>query len=303
MNFYLSLFLKGIAMGAANVIPGVSGGTIAFITGIYERLINALKSFDLKALRFISKFDIPSFIKHVDLYFLIAVGGGIAVSILSLAKLLEFLFVNYEQLTLAFFFGLILASIVFVARGVENWSAVVISFLVAGCVIAVSIAFMVPASPNDSFFYILVCGIIAVCSMILPGLSGSYILLLMGNYVLVLNAISSFNFGIIVPLIVGCALGLVLFSRILSFLFANYKDHTIALLAGFVIGSLLIIWPWKETQYEDFSGKLKAVGYTWLWPEMGIQFMYAIILIVLGFMTVYLMEKTAGRAKASDKLD
>ena len=303
MNFYISLFLKGMAMGAANVIPGVSGGTIAFITGIYERFINALKSFDLKALRLLIRFDLQSLARQVDIYFLLAVGGGIVLSILSLAKVLEFLFVNYEQLTLAFFFGLIVASVVFVANGVDRWSAEVILLLLIGVAVAISIAFMVPASANDNFFYIFLCGIVAVCSMILPGLSGSYILLLMGNYVLVLKAISSFNFGIIIPLILGCAIGLVLFSRVLSYLFAHYKDHTIALLSGFVIGSLLIIWPWKETQYEELSGKLKATGYSWYWPELGIELFYAIILIVLGFLTVYLMEKSARRAEASEKLD
>ncbi len=280
-----------MAMGAANVIPGVSGGTIAFITNIYERLINALKAFDLLALRLLFRMEFKVLARKVDLAFLAAVGAGVVVSILSLAKALELAFVHYEELTLSFFFGLILASIISVGRQIGTWNmGPVVGFLV-GTTIAVSIAFLAPSSPNSDLFYVFLCGIVAVCSMILPGLSGSYILLLMGNYILVLQAISSFNFGILIPLLVGCVVGLVIFSRVLAYLFSHFKDLTVALLTGFVTGSLLIIWPWKRTQYESFEGKIKAVGYEWTWPSMDLGFGLSILLIVAGFAVVYFIDR------------
>jgi len=280
-------------MGAANVIPGVSGGTIAFITGIYERLINALKSFDLSILKLLTKGKFKEIIEKTDAKFLALVFLGVAISILSLAKLLELAFENYETLTLAFFFGLIIASVWAVGKQIGNWGSGVIVALLIGIIIAVGIAFLPPAQANSGFFYVFLCGVVAVCSMILPGLSGSYILLLMGNYVLVLRAISSLDFGILIPLMVGVVIGLVLFSRLLSYLFSHYKDLTIALLSGFVAGSLVIIWPWKETIYELFEGKEKATGYIWQLPIIDTQFFIALGLIVLGFFTVWFIEKQA----------
>lgn len=296
MQPYLGWFLKGLAMGAANVIPGVSGGTIAFITNIYERLINSLKSFDVKALGLLFNGKIRELIIKVDFWFLLSVLGGVAVSILSLAKLLEFLFINYETLTLAFFFGLIIASIIAVGTQVESWSVSAIVSLIIGTVIAISIAFLPPANANDAIGYVFLCGIVAVCSMILPGLSGSYILLLMGNYILALQAISGFNFKIIIPLMVGCVVGLLLFSRLLSFLFAHYKSQTIALLTGFVTGSLIIIWPWKTAEYLIVEDKQKVVSYTWEIPAMDEMLLGAMLLILIGFSLVMLIER-AGRTK------
>lgn len=297
MQPYLGWFFKGIAMGAANVIPGVSGGTIAFITNIYERFINALKSLDLEAVNLLFKGKIRDLVEKVDFWFLLSVLGGVAVSILSLAKLLEFLFLNFETLTLAFFFGLIVASILAVGTQVGSWSASAIISLVIGTAIAVSIAFLPPANANDAVWYVFLCGVVAVCSMILPGLSGSYILLLMGNYILVLQAISGFKFKIIIPMAVGCITGLLVFSRLLSYLFAHYKSQTIALLTGFVTGSLVIIWPWKIAEYMTVEGKQKVVGYTWEWPELNGHFAFALTLILVGFGLVMLIER-AGQAKS-----
>ena len=284
--------LKGAAMGAANVIPGVSGGTIAFITGIYERLINSLKSLDLHAFSLLISGKIRQLFAYIDFYFLSALVIGIALSILSLARILEWAFVNHEIFTLSFFFGLILASVYGVGKEIRHLFSprVIITFLV-GCGIAVSIAFLNPATANDGYFYVFLCGIVAVCSMILPGLSGSYILLLMGNYVLVLRAISSLDFGILLPLAVGCVVGLVVFSRLLSFLFSHYKNMTVSLLTGFVAGSLLIIWPWKTTEYVELTGgKIKAVGYNWFLPEIDSGFFVAFLLALIGFILVYGME-------------
>lgn len=286
-------------MGAANVIPGVSGGTIAFITGIYERFIHALKSIDLTAVKLLFSFKFKELFDRVDALFLLIILSGVGISILSLANVLEWAFLNYETLTLAFFFGLIIASVLGVGRQVGRWTLPVIIALLIGISIAVFIAFLPPAESNSAVWYIFLCGVVAVCSMILPGLSGSYILLLMGNYLLVLQAISSFDLKIIVPLAVGCAVGLAAFSRLLSYLFEHAKDLTIALLTGFVIGSLLIIWPWKLTHYQQITEeKLKAVGYEWLLPSIDGSFFIALSLMVLGFLLVYGMEKAAAGKNA-----
>lgn len=280
-----------MAMGAANVIPGVSGGTIAFITGIYERLIGALRHIDVEAIKFFFKGKWKEFSTHIDLAFLFWVFLGVCISILSLAKGLEWAFSNHESLTLAFFFGLIVASIIGVGRQISEINVSVILALVIGSGIAVGIAFLPPATENTSTLYIILCGAVAVCSMILPGLSGAYILLLMGNYVLVISSVGSLNFGILGPLMIGVILGLILFSRLLHWLFENYKDATIALLTGFVAGSLLIIWPWKNTTYAIINGKSKAIGYDWLVPNVDSNFVIAVALMAVGFVLVSLLDK------------
>lgn len=292
MKQYLAWIIRGIAMGAANVIPGVSGGTIAFITGIYERLINGLKSFDREALILLFTGRIKDFSNKTDLQFLISIFTGIGIGILGFARVLEYAFQNHESQTLSFFFGLIIASIIGVGKQIENYSLVVISGLIVGAVLAGGIAFLPPAAANASFLYLTLCGMVAVCSMILPGLSGSYILLLMGNYVLVLQAINSVDISILAPVALGCISGVLVFSWLLSFLFKHYKNLTISLLTGFVAGSLAVIWPWKTTTYMLLeSGKQKATGYSWHWPEMDGAFMWAMVLALVGFLLVWSMEK------------
>lgn len=294
MKAYIGHALKGLAMGAANVIPGVSGGTIAFVTGIYERLINSVKSYDLAAVKLLLSGQWKVFVEKTDFYFLFSILLGVAISIVSLAKVLEFAFVNYESYTLAFFFGLIIASIIGVGKQIAEFSFTNIIFLIIGTAIAVGIAFLPPAEANDSFLYLILCGAVAISSMILPGLSGSYILLLMGNYVLVMQSISSFDFAVLVPIAIGCIVGLLLFARFLSYLFKNYQDATVSLLTGFVAGSLVIIWPWKVTEFMTLeSGKEKATGYDWYWPAMNVDFLFAIGLMVFGFFLVWGIERLA----------
>ena len=247
-------FLKGFAMGAANVIPGVSGGTIAFITGIYERLIEAVKSFDVGAAKLLFGFRFKDFAEKVDLRFLVALGLGIALSFLTLAPVLDWAFRDHETLVWAFFFGLIAVSIPAVGKMVRKWTAGAIVMLVIGCGVAVSLAFMTPASESSNPIYLMLCGVVAMCSMIIPGLSGSFVLLLMGNYKLVMidsfTALSSGQFGeslkILIPVGIGAVLGMVLLARLLSWLFKNHHDWAVALITGFVAGSLMIIWPWKD---------------------------------------------------------
>lgn len=290
-------------MGAANVIPGVSGGTIALITGIFERLIDAIKSFDATAIKLLFKGKIKDLIKYVDFYFLVAVFFGMVASVVSLAKLLEFLFANYPIYVWAFFFGLILASVYFVGKTIEKWTiSVVITFLI-GTAAAIVISVLNPAAQNDSFYYLIICGVVAICSMILPGLSGSFILILLGNYELVMiQAVNDLDFKIIVPVMIGAVGGLIAFSHILSWIYKKYKDQTISTLTGFILGSLAILWPWKHQIYKlDEAGNLllkdgeKIVqGYTRYIPEsFNTEVVIAVVLMICGIITISLIEKVA----------
>ena len=299
MKIYVVWVLKGLAMGAANIIPGVSGGTIAFITGIYERLINALKSFDLEAVKLLLSGKWRAFVEKTDLSFLAYIFLGIGIGIIGLAKVLGFAFENYQVLTLAFFFGLIIASIIGVGKQISKLTISSILGLAVGIILAGGIAFLPPTEANSSFIYLTICGIAAICSMILPGLSGSYVLLLMGNYVLVLQAINDVNVGILAPIALGCVLGMLFFSRLLSYLFKHFKDLTISLLTGFVIGSLAIIWPWKVTQYITLeNGKQKTSGYEWFLPDLGSEFFIALLLALIGFLIVWIMERYSSNSES-----
>ncbi len=292
-------------MGAANVIPGVSGGTIALITGIYERLINAIKSFDHRVLKLILQRDIKSAWQQVDGSFLVPVLAGVAISIVSLARILEFLLERYETLTMAFFFGLILLSVYFVGKTVRQWNAVTFVMLLAGTAVAVSIALLAPATENASFFYVFLCGIVAICSMILPGLSGSFILIIMGNYALILGAIGRGDVGILLPLLLGCVVGLIAFSHFLAWVFKHFHDQTIALMTGFILGSLAIIWPWKHTLTQMIAREGKpdknvVTGYDWYLPSLleSVNWL-AIGLIILGGLAIYLMERFSGGSRTA----
>lgn len=303
IKIYLNLALKGFAMGAANVIPGVSGGTIALITGIFERLIDAIKSFDTTAIKLLFKGKIKPFIQHVDLYFLVAVFSGAVASVVSLAKLLDFLFANYPIYVWAFFFGLILASVYYVGKRIEKWNGSVIITFILGTAVAIAISVLNPAAQNDSFYYLIICGIVAICSMILPGLSGSFILILLGNYELVMiQAVNNLDFKIIIPVMIGAIGGLIAFSHILSWIYKKYKDQTISILTGFILGSLAILWPWKHQIYKlDMAGNYllkdgeKIVqGYTRYMPEsFNNEVFIAIALMISGIITIYLIEKVA----------
>ena len=305
MKNYISLFFKGIGMGAANVVPGVSGGTIALITGIFEQLINAIKSFNLKALKLILKGDFKAFALHVDLKFLLVLFLGIAISILSLAKLFGYLLEYQPVYIYATFFGLILASIFFVGRTIEKWNFSVIVSLLVGTVIAVLITFLKPASENSSLLYLVICGIVAACSMILPGISGSFVLLLMGNYKLVMiDAVNDLNLIILIPVILGAAIGLILFSNVLSWVFKKYKTLTIALLTGFILGSIGVLWPWKVEVLATNSmgeiilknGKGIAEGYRWLMPEtFSTEVIFALLFMILGIAIIWITEYLATR--------
>lgn len=309
MKELLSWFFKGFGIGAANVIPGVSGGTIALITGIFERLINALKSFNLKALKLLFKFKIKELIEHSDLKFLATVLFGVLVSILTFAKLLEYLFYIYPIYVWAYFFGLIFSSVYFVGRTVEKFSLSVILSFIIGTAIAIWISFMNPAIENAAFYYLIICGVVAIVSMILPGLSGSFILILMGNYTLVLHSVNVLDFKVLLPVAIGVIIGLPAFSNILSWVYKKYKDITIASLTGFIFGSLMILWPWKNEIYLTDANGLEILnnkgeriisGYEKYVPNsINQEVLLVIILFLLGVLSVWAIEHFA--TKKEDK--
>lgn len=311
MKAYVFAMLKGVAMGVANVIPGVSGGTIALITNIFERLINAIKSFDFKALKLLLSGEFKAFAQHTDLYFLIAIFGGIFIAIISIARLFDYLFTHYPVYIWAYFFGLILASVYFVGKKIERWRISVLIFLLIGTSAAVVLSYLNPATENDGFIYLMACGVAAICSMILPGLSGSFVLILMGNYQLVMiEAVNDVRLDILFPVALGAVGGLLAFSHLLSWIFKRFRDQTIALLTGFIFGSLGVLWPWKHANYimmPDGSplvrdGEKVISGYTNYLPDaMQTEVIFAIILILTGILSIWVLEYTAIRFAAKAK--
>lgn len=287
-------------MGVANVIPGVSGGTIALITEIYEEIINSLKSFDKKALKLIFSADLSAFILHTNLYFLLCVFSGSIASVFSIASLFKYLFLHSPILIWAFFFGLIISSIYFVGKRIQQWNSSSILCLVIGTVAALFISFLTPASENSNLFFIFLCGIIGISGMMLPGLSGSFILILMGNYeLLMVTAVTELNILILSVFLLGSAFGLIIFSHILSWVLKHYKNQTLSLLTGFILGSLIIIWPWKEVAESIIvKGKEKVISYNWYFPhELNIETIIAILFLFLGIFSVYVLENFSANKK------
>ena len=306
MKQYFSLFLKGAAMGTANIIPGVSGGTIALIVGIFERLINAIKSFNITAIRLILKGDFKGFAQHTDLAFLITLFAGIGFAVIALARIFDYLFQVYPVYIWSFFFGLILASVYFVGKTVSKWNATTILTFAIGAIIALALMFMNPAVENTNFFYLILCGVVAICSMILPGLSGSFVLMLMGNYQLVaIDAINNFRFDILLPVAIGAVAGLLGFSYLLSWIFKKFRDQTIALLTGFILGSLGVIWPWKRTIHMLDSvgdlilkkGQPVVEKYVMFFPQLNLEFFIALFIMILGVISIWIIEKQASVEK------
>jgi putative membrane protein len=244
---YALLTLKGIGMGAADVVPGVSGGTIAFISGIYEELITSINNINLKALTVLRKDGFRAFWNHVNGTFFVFLFAGIGISIVSLAKLVSGLLESHPVLIWSFFFGLIIASVWLVSKSVEKWNPGAIGALVVGGAVAYYITTIQSVASVDAQWYILLSGALAICAMILPGISGAFILLLLGSYDKVLTAITEKDFMVIGLFAIGCGIGLLTFARVLKVLFTNFKNITVALLTGFMIGSLNKVWPWKET--------------------------------------------------------
>tara|TARA_B100000508_G_scaffold130740_1_gene118339 strand:+ start:48179 stop:49108 length:930 start_codon:yes stop_codon:yes gene_type:complete len=295
---YLAVTLRGIGMGAADVIPGVSGGTIAFITGIYEELISSLGNINFGALKVWKKDGFGSFWKHINGNFFVALFLGIGISVASLAKLVTYLLEHYPVLLWSFFFGLVLSSAILVLRTIKQWNAVVLIGLLIGTAVAGYISSIETVASGGESWYIVLSGAIAICAMILPGISGAFILVLLGSYNLVIEGIKDVDLKIIGLFAIGCIVGLLSFSRLLKYLFANFKNTVLAVLSGFLFGSLWKIWPWKNRVGDEplvvHSDGKEDWMLTNVLPanyEGMAQLGWAIGLAVLGFAIVFIMER------------
>ncbi|MBE7687628.1 DUF368 domain-containing protein [Tenacibaculum finnmarkense] len=296
---YLVIMLKGIAMGAADVVPGVSGGTIAFISGIYEELLNAISAVNLGLFKTLKKEGFKSAWKQLNGNFLAALFTGIFISIISLAKAIKWLLTNQPILLWAFFFGLVLASIIYIAKQIKQWNLKGISIGVLGVFFGYLITVLPAVNGQEvSYLFLVFSGAIASCAMILPGISGSYILLLIGVYPLVMSALTNRELKTISAILIGVVIGLTTFSKLLKWLFYNYKNEMLIALTGLMLGSLNKVWPWKTvlTTYTDRHGVVKPLLEKSVLPfsyDGNPELMYASILIIIGFLLILLLEKLA----------
>ncbi len=299
---YLIISLKGMAMGAADVVPGVSGGTIAFISGIYEELLTSISSINIATLKLLKTDGVKAVWKVINGNFLLALLIGIFVSIISLAKLISWLLENKPIMVWSFFFGLVLASIIYIGKQITKWNFITFVAFFIGIVLAYYITTLQPLiSENSSPLFMFLAGAIAICAMILPGISGAFILVLLGAYKPALEAIHNRDFKIIAILAFGAIVGLLSFSKVLKWLFSNYRNYTLALLTGFILGSLNKIWPWKET----LTWRVNSHGIKVPFNEQSIspfsfegdaQLVMAILLSVIGFSVIILLERVANNS-------
>lgn len=244
---YSGLFVRGMAMGAADVVPGVSGGTIAFITGIYDELLHSLQQINVKALLILKDEGIAAAWRYINGGFLLAVFAGVLLSLKTFAEVITIALEVYPILVWAFFFGLILASILYFARQQSGWRWKHWLACAAGAAVVFGVSLASPAQLPGHWWMLFLGGFIAICAMILPGISGSFLLLLMGLYPVFLKALSDFDLLSLASFGAGCVCGLLSFSRVLAWLLDSYHRVTLAVLIGFLVGSLNVTWPWKQT--------------------------------------------------------
>ena len=283
-------------MGAADIVPGVSGGTIAFITGIYEELLKSISSINFKIFSLLKDKNIKSAWHKINGNFLICIFSGFLFSAFSLSKTITFLIKSYPVLVWSFFFGLILASIFIIGRTIRSWNLQKVISLIFGAFIAFSITRFSPVENPESIFYIFISGAIAICAMVLPGVSGSFILLLMGSYTLILKALNELNITVVLAFSFGCLIGLLSFVRLLSKFFKSYRELTIAVLTGFLIGSIDKVWPWKIVVLTrvDSSGETVPFIEKSVMPyyfEGDPKILFALILSAFGYFIVYALNR------------
>ena len=299
---YIVLALKGCAMGMADVVPGVSGGTIAFISGIYEELLDSIRSVDATALRLLLRFRLAEFWRHINGRFLLPVLLGIAVAIFSLARLMTYLLTNHPIAIWSFFFGLIVASALLVARQIGRWDWRTVLAFAVGAAAAWWITVATPPETPDDWWFVMLSGAIAICAMILPGISGAFILLLLGKYQYIMHAVGEFDIPVIAVFVIGAAAGIISFSHLLSWLLKHWHDVTVAVLMGFMVGSLNKVWPWKETveTYLDSHGVAQPLVQNNIAPGTFEQLtgqpsllVQAILLGIVGFLVIYGIELVA----------
>lgn len=297
---YLLLFSKGAGMGAADVVPGVSGGTIAFITGIYEELLDSIRSVDAEAIKLLFRLRLADFWRHINGTFLLVLLSGIGFSVLALSRVILYLLADHPELIWSFFFGLIVASAWVVGRKIGRWSAGVVFFGILGTAIAYYVTVATPAQTPEAYWFIFLSGAIAICAMILPGISGSFLLVLLAKYEFILNAVKELRMDVIAVFGAGCVVGILSFSRVLNWALKKYHNATIALLTGFMVGSLNKVWPWKQTieTYTDRHGEVKPLiqqnvspnSYESLTGQEAFL-AYGILLAGAGFLLVYLVDR------------
>lgn len=297
---YTKLAAKGMLMGAADAVPGVSGGTVAFITGIYEELIHSIKQFNLQAIQVLLRQGPLAFWSHVNGTFLLVLISGIVVSLLSLARIVLYLLDTHPVLIWSFFFGLILASTWSVLRHTQRRDLNLLAVFVLGVALAYQITALTPAVVEPDPLMIFFSGMIAICAMILPGISGSFILLLLGMYAPVLLALKGFQLDFIALFVAGCVIGIMSFARLLSWAFHRHRDFTLALLGGFMLGSLNKVWPWKYTLSYTINrhGEQVPLVEKNILPESYLALtgqepytLFALGLMLLGFVLVFLLDR------------
>ena len=304
---YILISLKGVAMGAADVVPGVSGGTIAFIAGIYEELLSTIKNFPVAVKDLVkNKFNLKLFWKNSNINFLLALILGIGISIVSLAKLTIYLLAHYPVPMWSFFFGLVLASGWFVLREIKKWKPTYFILLILGIVTGYLITTLSPAETPEALWFIFLSGAIAICAMILPGISGSFILLILGKYQYVLTALTEANIPVILTFASGALIGIILFSHFLSWLLKNYHAITIAFLGGVMVGALNKIWPWKTVVESVVKPDGEVVSivennilpatYTELTGAPS-QILPAVIMFIVGLSIIFVVDNIARKIK------
>ena len=287
---------KGFAMGAANVIPGVSGGTIALLTGIFNELIGALNALlTPKAWKQLFKGNFREFWEYIHGTFLLWLGAGVVASVFSLAKLMEYVLSHHPVQTWAFFFGLILVSAVFMLADLKGKKAVDVLWLAIGAAMGAAICLLSPSTTPDAPWFIAICGAIAICTMILPGISGSFILVLLGKYDYIMGAVSNLDIPVLAVFAVGCVVGIVAFSKILHWLIAHFEKQTLLVLIGFTVGSLVKVWPWADKAAYQAANALTGC------PEGELHILSAVICALVAAVSVIVLEVLAHRAKGAGK--
>lgn len=296
---YLIIALKGAGMGAADVVPGVSGGTIAFITGIYEELILSIQSINLRSLKLLFSFRIKDFLHEINATFLFSLVFGIGISVLSLAKLLKHLLETQPILIWSFFFGLIAASTILIGKKIQHKNISTFLSIFIGAILAYVITSATPAETSTAYWFIFISGAIAICAMILPGISGAFILLLLSKYQFIISALSEFKIAVLAVFMAGAITGIISFSNLLGWLLKKYHNTTIAVLTGFMLGSLNKVWPWKETveTFIDKHGAIRPLVQENVMPHSYNQItgesshlVCAIILAITGFLFIWTIE-------------
>ncbi len=295
---YFFITLKGMAMGVAELVPGVSGGTIAFVAGIYEEFITAINSVNLSLLQTLKKEGFKAAWEKLNGNFLLALFLGMMISIFSFAKLISWLLINQPIPLWSFFFGLVVASVFMVAKAVHKWNFIKVIIFLIGAAGAFYITTLPPSANSEGLFFIFLSGALAICAMILPGISGSFILVLLGSYKIVLDAVHERDFKIIIIFSLGCLFGLLSFAKLLKWMFNNYKDITLALLTGFIMGSLNKIWPWKTIlDTRTYGDKVITIDKNVLPSafEGEPQVLFAIVAAIVGFALIFTLEKLASK--------